>query len=146
MGHEVIDQLAKLPPRKVLVYHNITPPEFFGGINPHAAAFARLGVRQLARIAPAFELAIGVSEFNRRALEEAGYKRTARVPILIDWDHFAVPPSEAVLARWQGVRTGVLFVGRISPNKRQDDPGRILADYRRCIDAAAHLMLLRAAP
>jgi len=93
MGSEVIDQILKIPARRVLVYHNITPPEFFGGINPHAAAFARLGLRQLARIAPAFELAIGVSEFNRRALEEAGYRKTARVPILIDWDHFAVPPS-----------------------------------------------------
>src|SRR5207245_1624850 len=86
MGHEVIDQLAKLPPRKVLVYHNITPPEIFGGINPHAAAHARLGLRQLARIAPAFDLAIGVSEFNRTALAEAGYAKTDRVPRLIDRD------------------------------------------------------------
>src|SRR5439155_143640 len=44
MGSEVIDQILKIPARRVLVYHNITPPEFFGGINPHAAAFARLGL------------------------------------------------------------------------------------------------------
>ena len=50
MGSEVIDQLVKIPARRVLVYHNITPPEFFSGINPHAAAFARLGLRQLSRI------------------------------------------------------------------------------------------------
>src|SRR5437867_3681623 len=90
MGHEVIDQLAKLPPRKVLVYHNITPPEFFGGINPHAAAHARLGLRQLARVAPAFELAIGVSEFNRKALAEAGYAQTAQVALLIDSRRFVL--------------------------------------------------------
>src|SRR5207249_518557 len=83
--------------------------------------FARLGLRQLSRIAPAFELGIGVSEFNRRALAEAGYEETARVPILLDWEHFAVPPNDAVLARWKGMRTALLFVGRISPNKRQDD-------------------------
>ena len=144
MGSEVIDQILKVPARRVLVYHNITPPEFFGGINPHAAAFARLGLRQLARIAPAFELAIGVSEFNRRALEEAGYKKTARVPILIDWEHFAAAPDEAVLARWKGLRTVLLFVGRISPNKRQDDLVRMLAYYRRCIDPEAHLVLVGA--
>ena len=144
MGHEVIDQLAKLPPRKVLVYHNVTPPEFFGGINPHAAAHARLGLRQLARVAPAFELAIGVSEFNRKALAEAGYAKTARVPLLIYWDRFAGPANEAVLARWRGLRTVLLFVGRISPNKRQDDLVRMLAYYRRCIDPEAHLVLVGA--
>ncbi|MDQ2914607.1 MAG: glycosyltransferase family 4 protein [Chloroflexota bacterium] len=144
MGSEVVDQLVKIPARRVLVYHNITPPEFFSGINPHAAASARLGLRQLSRIAPAFELAIGVSEFNRRALAEAGYEETARVPILLDWEHFAVPPNDAVLARWRGLRTVLLFVGRISPNKRQDDLVRMLAYYRRCIDPEAHLVLVGA--
>ena len=144
MGHEVIDQLVKIQARRVLVYHNITPPEFFSGINPHAAAYARLGLRQLARIAPAFELGIGVSEFNRRTLAEAGYEETTRVPILIDWSHFATPPDDAVLARWQGFRSVLLFVGRISPNKRQDDLVRMLAYYRRCIDPEAHLVLVGA--
>ena len=144
MGHEVIDQLVKIPARKVLVYHNITPPEFFSGINPHAAAHARLGLRQLARIAPHFELAIGVSEFNRRALVDAGYEETARVPILLDWSHFAAPPNESVAARWRGLRSVLLFVGRISPNKRQDDLVRMLAYYRRCIDPEAHLVLVGA--
>jgi glycosyltransferase involved in cell wall biosynthesis len=144
MGSEVIDQLAKIQARRVLVYHNITPPEFFSGINPHAAAFARLGLRQLSRIAPAFELGSGVSEFNRRALVEAGFEETARVPILLDWEHFASPPNDAVLARWQGLRTVLLFVGRISPNKRQDDLVRMLAYYRRCIDPEAHLVLVGA--
>jgi glycosyltransferase involved in cell wall biosynthesis len=144
MGSEVIDQLIKIPARRVLVYHNITPPEFFSGINPHAAAFARLGLRQLSRIAPAFELAIGVSEFNRRALAEAGYAETTRVPILLDWEQFALSPNQAVLARWNGFRTVLLFVGRISPNKRQDDLVRMLAYYRRCIDPEAHLVLVGA--
>src|SRR5437667_7348948 len=144
MGHEVIDQLVKIQARRVLVYHNITPPEFFSGINPHAAAYARLGLRQLARIAPTFELGIGVSEFNRRTLAEAGYEATTRVPILIDWSHFAAPPDDAVLARWQGFRSVLLFVGRISPNKRQDDLVRMLAYYRRCIDPEAHLVLVGA--
>jgi len=144
MGSEVVDQLVKIPARRVLVYHNITPPEFFSGINPHAAAFSRLGLRQLSRIAPAFELGIGVSEFNRRALVEAGYEETTRVPILLDWEHFAVPPNDAVLARWKGLRSVLLFVGRISPNKRQDDLVRMLAYYRRCIDPEAELILVGA--
>ena len=144
MGHEVIDQLLKVPARRVLVYHNVTPPEFFSAINPHAAAHARLGLRQLARIAPAFELAIGVSEFNRRALAEAGYANTAHVPIILDWSQLAGGADDEVLARWRAFRSVLLFVGRVSPNKRHDDLVRMLAYYRRCIDPEAYLILVGA--
>ncbi|HET7699594.1 MAG TPA: glycosyltransferase family 4 protein [Candidatus Limnocylindria bacterium] len=142
MGHPVFDELAKLPARRVLVYHNVTPPEFFVGINPHAAAHARLGLRQLGRLAPLMDLAIGVSEFNRRALEHAGYARTAAVPILIDWSRYDLTPDGEVRALLAGIHTRLLFVGRISPNKRQDDLIRMLAYYRRCIDPEALLVLV----
>ena len=142
IGNEVFAQLAKLPCRKVLVYHNVTPPEFFSGINPHAAAFARLGRDQLASLAPNVELAIGVSEFNRRELELAGFTNTITVPILIDWSALAVAPDPGVRAAWDGAAPKLLFVGRISPNKRQDELIRALAYYRRCIDPDATLLLV----
>src|SRR5919197_1184395 len=41
MGHPVFDELAKIPARRVLVFHNVTLPDFFVGINPLAAAPAR---------------------------------------------------------------------------------------------------------
>lgn len=141
MGHEVFDELVKLPARRVLVFHNVTPPEFFVGINPHAAAHARLGVRQLARLAPSIDLAVGVSEFNRRALDAAGYAKTATVPILIDWSRYDIDPDAEVRALLAGVHTKLLFVGRISPNKRHDELIRMLAYYRRCIDPGALLVL-----
>ncbi len=142
MGNEVFTQLAKLRARKVLVYHNITPAEFFRGINAHAATYARLGRRQLVEMEPAMELAIGVSEYDRRELEEAGYARTAHVPILIDWHAYDTTPDDAVMARWDGVRPVLLFVGRVSPHKRQDDLIRMLAYYRACIDPNARLVLV----
>jgi len=142
MGNEVFTQLAKLRARKVLVYHNITPAEFFRGINAHAATYARLGRRQLAELAPAMELAIGVSEFNQRELDAAGYARTAHVPILIDWHAYDREPDDAIMARWDGVQPLLLFVGRVSPHKRQDDLIRMLAYYRACIDPNARLVLV----
>ena len=142
MGNEVFTQLAKLRARKVLVYHNITPAEFFRGINAHAATYARLGRRQLAELAPAMELAIGVSEFNQRELDAAGYARTAHVPILIDWHAYDRAPDDAIMARWDGVQPLLLFVGRVSPHKRQDDLIRMLAYYRACIDPNTRLVLV----
>jgi glycosyltransferase involved in cell wall biosynthesis len=142
MGHEVFDQLAKLRARRVLFFHNVTPSEFFVGINPHAAAHARLGARQLAHLAPSVDLAVGVSEFNRRALEEAGYAKTAAVPILVDWKRYDAEPDADARALMAGVHSKLLFVGRISPNKRQDELIRMLAYYRRCIDPEAILVLV----
>ena len=142
MGHEVCDQLAKLAARRVLVYHNITPPGFFVGINPHAATHAQLGLRQLEGLAPRIELAVGVSEFNRRELEAAGFPNTARVPILIDWPAYDAAPDAETLALWRGHGTVLLFVGRIAPHKRQDDLIRMLAYYRRCIEGETRLVLV----
>jgi glycosyltransferase involved in cell wall biosynthesis len=142
MGHEVFDQLAKLQARKVLVYHNVTPPEFFSGVNDHAAVHARLGLRQLARLAPHVDLAIGVSEFDRNDLAEVGFANTTTVPILIDWSRYDVRPDDSVLAALSRRRPRILFVGRISPNKRQDELIRMLAYYRACIDPEAQLFLV----
>ena len=142
IGHEVFDQLVKLPGRKVLVYHNVTPPEFFTGLNDHAAVHARLGLRQLAGLAPKIDLAVGVSEFDTNDLREIGFTSTATVPILIDWSAYDGAPDESVLASMSSKRTRILFVGRISPNKRQDDLVRMLAYYRACIDPEAQLYLV----
>ncbi len=142
IGHEAFDQLVKLPARKVLVYHNVTPPEFFTGLNDHAAVHARLGLRQLGALAAQIELAIGVSEFDTNDLRELGFRNTTTVPILVDWSLYDAAPDESVLASMSSRRTRILFVGRISPNKRQDDLVRMLAYYRACIDREAQLYLV----
>jgi glycosyltransferase involved in cell wall biosynthesis len=142
IGHEVYDQLARIDARRVLVYHNVTPPEFFTGLNDHAAVHARLGLRQLAGLAPRIQLAVAVSEFNAHDLGEMGFANVTTVPILIDWARYDAPPDESVLASMSSRRTRILFVGRISPNKRQDDLIRMLAYYRACIDPEAQLYLV----
>lgn len=142
IGHEVFDQLVKIDARRILVYHNVTPPEFFTGVNDHAAVHARLGLRQLAGLAPRIDLAIGVSEFDSHDLGEIGFTNVTTVPILIDWSLYDVDPDPSVLASMHSPRTRILFVGRISPNKRQDDLIRMLAYYRACIDKEAQLYLV----
>lgn len=142
IGHDVFDQLVRLDARTVLVYHNVTPPEFFSGLNDHAAVHARLGLRQLAGLAPHVALAVGVSEFDTRDLLEIGFRSATTVPILIDWSAYDAAPDESILASMSSPRTRILFVGRISPHKRQDDLIRMLAYYRACVDPGAHLYLV----
>jgi glycosyltransferase involved in cell wall biosynthesis len=131
------------PDRLVLRYHNITPPEFFAGYLPHLARQCHQGRRELQAFAPRADLALGVSEFNRRELAAAGFRRTAVVPVPLDLDALAAGPvSAAVRALYGDGRTNLLFVGRVIPNKKIEDLLRLFAVYQRSIDPASRLLLV----
>ncbi len=142
VGSDAFASLARLPARRILVYHNLTPPSFFLGTNPHAAAFAEQGQRQLGELAGSVDRAIAVSEFNRRDLVAAGFADATAVPLLVDWSAYDVPPDPVALARWRAPAPVLLFVGRIAPNKRQDDLIRLLAYIRRGVHPEARLLLV----
>jgi glycosyltransferase involved in cell wall biosynthesis len=132
-----------LPGRLVVRYHNITPPEFFAGFLPHLARQCHQGRVELRAFAPRTELALGVSEFNRRELEASGFRRTGVLPIPLDLDGFAVAPSSAVVRRlFADGRTNVLYVGRIIPNKKIEDLLRAFALYQRAYDPGSRLLLV----
>ena len=116
------------PGRRVLMYHNITPPEMTGG-NPAVERECALGLAQLKAIAPAFDAAYGMSEFSRAELEAAGYRETGVFPLLIDMDRLNPPP---MISPRSPVRHGTRFVflGRLAPNKRQDRLIRLLAAWK----------------
>jgi glycosyltransferase involved in cell wall biosynthesis len=119
------------PDRLVTRYHNITPAPFFLGFNHHLTGLCYHGRRELAVYAGRTELALGVSEFNRRELEAAGFPRTGVLPMVLDFASLDCPPSPAVLELYGDARTNVLFVGRIMPNKRIEDLIRAFALFER---------------
>lgn len=143
IGSELTSFFAGLPDRKVVIYHNITPAEYFVGINARVADRCRRGRWELKRLASVTDLALGVSEFNRQELEAAGFPRTGVLPILVDWTSYALPPvrdREAAYARG----TNLLFVGRIAPNKRIEDLIKAYYFYRR-LDPGSRLLVVGSA-
>ncbi len=66
--------------RRVLVYHNITPPDFYRGTSPRVVYWLERGERELRRLAPLADLVIGNSTYNLEAPLEAGARRHAVVP------------------------------------------------------------------
>jgi glycosyltransferase involved in cell wall biosynthesis len=130
------------PDRLVVVYHNITPAHFFLGFHPHLAGLCHHGRRELAAFAPRSELALGDSEFNRRELAEAGFARTAVLPIVLDLPLYERPASPVVRRMYDDGRTNVLFVGRIIPNKRIDDLVRSFAFFQRFVRPHSRLLLV----
>ena len=141
MGNDAIDEIAKLPGRKAVVYHNITPARYFSGSNPQAEKYSEIGRRQLKDLASVAELGIADSEFNRRELEELGFPRTAVVPIIVDWSAFDVEPDVAVMRALSEERTSILTVGQLLPHKGIHDVIAAFARYRER-DRGARLYLV----
>src|SRR5437588_554559 len=141
MGNDVVSDVARLPLRKAIVYHNITPAKYFEGLNEHARRYAELGREQLAELARAAEFGFADSEYNRRELAEAGCANTAVVPIAIDWEQFDVAPDPKVARALADERTAILAVGQILPQKAIHDVIASFAAYRTS-DQGARLYLV----
>ena len=77
----------------VLVYHNITPPEYFVDVHPLLVQQCFLGRRELGFYATRCDLALGDSEYNRQELEAAGFPQTGVLPVVPDFSHLAGPPN-----------------------------------------------------
>ena len=131
-----------LPARMMLVYHNITPPEYFVGVNKELAESCYLGRRELTAYAHRAELAVGDSEFNRQELEDLGFSPTAVLPVIPDFTHLDGEPQGFVARGFDDDWTNILFVGRIIPNKRFDDLIRIFHAYRTRHNPRSRLLLV----
>ena len=69
--------------RRVLLHHNITPPEFFSGYDAEMARICALGREELQGLAGHVDLGLADSEFNRRELEAGRvrpHRRAAHLP------------------------------------------------------------------
>jgi glycosyltransferase involved in cell wall biosynthesis len=131
-----------VPDRMILVYHNITPPEFFLGVHEQLAAECFTGRRELAIYRERVDLALGDSEFNRQELESLGFNPTAVLPVVPDFSHLDVPPNDLITRELDDEWTNLLFVGRIIPNKRIEDVIRYFHAYQRTFNKRSRLMLV----
>ena len=131
-----------LPSRMILLYHNITPPSYFVGVNPTLVQLCYSGRRELQAYAPRCDLALGDSEFNRRELEDMGFPRTGVLPVVPNFDHLDVTPNRLLATGFDDDRVNILFVGRVIPNKRIEDLIRFFHAYRLKYNAAARLIVV----
>jgi glycosyltransferase involved in cell wall biosynthesis len=138
--------LAREAGRRVLLHHNITPPQFFSGYDPELEHICRVGREELLTLRGQVHLALADSEFNRRELAQAGFERTGVLPIYLDFARYRQPPNP-VLDRMLGDGlTNVLFVGRVAPNKKQDDLIRLAAAWKRSLGPDVRLLLVGKLP
>ena len=144
-GSRVAPWFAERAEPKLVNYHNVTPASFFERWEPRLADEMADGRRQIAKLAGVTRHAIAVSRFNQAELDEFGFSSTSTSPLMVDmaaFDHDPDPATGSWLNRLRDKGgAGLLFHGRIVPNKAQHDVVKALVAYRRLFDPAARLHL-----
>jgi glycosyltransferase involved in cell wall biosynthesis len=133
-----------LPDRMALIYHNITPPEYFVGVHDLLVELCYLGRRELAAYVDRCELALGDSEFNRTELEALGFAATGVLPVVPDLSHLDIEPDPFVASDFDDEWVNVVFVGRVIPNKRIEDLVRIFHAYKTLYNPKSRLIVVGA--
>jgi glycosyltransferase involved in cell wall biosynthesis len=82
-----------------------------------------------------------VSDYNALELAEVGFSQPSILPLAIDPAKWTGRPDEHLMASLQDGRTNLLFVGRFSPHKKQDDLIVAFSHYL-ALDPTARLILV----
>jgi L-malate glycosyltransferase len=141
-GAPRLRELLALPNRKLLLYHNVTPAWWFWEHAPNVAVQCAVGREQLPALVRSVEVAAADSAFNAAELEALGAPRTAVIPLLVDYGRLGPSPPPSLSGPSPPTAPTILFVGRLSPHKHQEEVIRAFSHYRRHRAADARLVLV----
>lgn len=142
LGLDVTDMVKRLPDKKILVYHNITPTEFFNGYDSYLGNLCSKGRGELRSLVDYIDLAIGDSEYNCHELRKIGFKQTESLPVVVDISKYANYDQNLAADLSKNDAINFLFVGRIAPNKRQEDVIKTFYYYNKYINSNSRLYLV----
>jgi glycosyltransferase involved in cell wall biosynthesis len=140
---EAVRLYERLPCRKIIKYHNVTPPHFFQAYNKEVMRGCAQGLEQLGRLLPSCTACWADSDFNGRDMQ-------ARQP---DQPYDVLPPFNQVeslidaepdlttVALYDDWHTNILVVGRIVPNKNNLLAVDAFAEYHARHDPHSRLIL-----
>lgn len=128
--------------RRIILYHNVTPPAFFERLQPATAQILDSGLREVKALARAADGVWADSAFNAEELRAMGYENPRVLPLIIDENFGSSAVDETMrdrLAR-KGL-VNLLFVGRVAPNKRHDALLRVFHAYQTTVNPASQLVI-----
>lgn len=144
IGSPLSERFRKIPDKKILIYHNITPDKYFRSVSAEKAMVLYQGREELKTLRDVPQLALADSEYNRLELEEWGYKNTGVIPPFIDFSGLSSKPDKSILSRYKDDWVNILFVGRMTPNKKIEDVIRVFYYYKNSVNPKSRLFLVGA--
>lgn len=137
-------KLDKLRGKKIFVWHNITPPrllEEYGDFE--SAAGCRKGLKQVKQIRQVPSLCLTSSNYNKRDLENMGYVCPIHIfPHLAEFKGNEDYDQDLLAHYKDDGFVNILFVGRISPNKKQQDIISAFYRYNTNINKKSRLFIV----
>lgn len=145
IGSPLTEFVRELPGRIVPYYHNVTPAGFLRGYNEPLADLLEQGRRELELFKDA-PFALAASEYNRQEMLALGFRHVEVLPYSVTFDALkdsaASQAGQQVAQRYDDGAVNLLFVGRLVPNKRQDDLIRAFQAYHRLANPNSRLLLV----
>lgn len=142
-GTELNFALAEYKCRKIIIYHNITPPKFFMGYDNFFEQISKYALEGACFLADKVDYCLADSEFNKCDLEKLGYKVPVDVlPIVMPFDDYRKTPNKDILEKYNDNRHNIIFTGRVAPNKCHQDIIAAFACYKKYYDSEARLFLV----
>jgi L-malate glycosyltransferase len=131
--------------KRALIYHNLTPEQWFYGYNRRVVDDLRRAREGLHAAVAATDLLLGDSTYNCEELGTFIEAQSAAhvLPLLIDFKKWSIPanPGISALLRSHGGKN-ILSVGRIAPNKCFEDVIRAFYFYHHKINKESKLWLV----
>ncbi len=107
--------------RRSMIFHNLTPAEYFEGINPRVAADIQKGWHELPELCRLCDKVVSDSSFNASELKAYGVESEI-LPLPFDpkrWEEPVNQGFEDLIKSEPGIH--LLHIGRLAPNKCIED-------------------------
>lgn len=137
----VFDRLTNV--RRGVVYHNLTPPNWFWRYNPRVVADLEVGHKEFPEIIKKADFVIADSEYNCAEVRALGCAEVSVLPLAFDVERWKLPANPGIVAACRGHHgKNILHVGRVAPNKCIEDIIKAFYFYHHKIERKSKLWLI----
>lgn len=128
--------------RRILVYHNITPAEWFRGVNQRVADDITQGITELPVLCAESDAIWADSAFNASEIAALGYQSEV-LELLVAPERWTTARNEGIFSLVSG-QPGIhlLHVGRLAPNKKVEDIIKSFYYLQKQIEPNSYLWLV----
>lgn len=144
IGSKLSKMLSSFQARIIFRYHNVTPAHFFEGYDTKSKELCENGLEAVKSLSIIPDFCITDSKFNKKDLIELGYTCPIEVmPILIKFDDYEQQPNDKLVTSLKDDgKKNVFFVGRVVPNKKQEDIVKSFYYYHKYMNKDSHLYIV----
>lgn len=129
--------------RKIMFYHNVTPPHFFSKYNKNTEISCKKAYREVKNLKNTFDLVLTPSNFNCKDLQKMRFSCPIKIlPPVIPFNDYKKTPSDNILKKYNDGYTNIIFVGRVAPHKKFEDIIKAFYEYQHYFNQNSRLILV----